>query len=101
MNYLSLALLKPIFCDATTGFATKINVYTELSLEVSSSYRVISALRFYWSTFVCDTNITAVNWSLIESFRFYDENDYEYEIFSILYIFIRKIHYLTREFHAK
>ena len=66
-----------------------------------SFYRVISALRFYWSTFVCETNITAVNWSLIESFRFYDENDYEYEIFSILYIFIRKIHYLTREFHVK
>ena len=66
MSYLSLALLKPIFCDATVGFAINgINVYTELP-KVSSFYRVISALRFYWSTFVCDTNITAVNWSLIE-----------------------------------
>ena len=34
--------------------------------------------------FVCET-ITAVNWPLIESFRFYDENDYEYEIVSILW----------------
>ena len=49
-----------------------------------SFYRVISALKFYWSTFVCDTNITAVNWSLIESFRLFDQNGYEYEIFSIL-----------------
>ena len=55
----------------------------ELPLEVSSFDRVISALRFYWSTFVCDT-ITAVNWPLIESFRFYDESDYEYEILSML-----------------
>ena len=65
-----------------------------------SFYRVISALRFYWSTFVCDT-ITAVNWPLIdriESFRFYDENDYTSTRFSQYY---RKIHYLTREFHVK
>ena len=26
--------------------------------------------------------ITVVIWPLLESFRFYDENDYEYEIFS-------------------
>ena len=77
--------------------AIKSNVYMELPLEVSSFYRVISALRFYWSTFVCDT-ITAVNWPLIESFRFYDENDYTSTRFSQYY---RKIHYLTREFHVK
>ena len=72
----------------------------ELPLEVSSFYRVISALRFYWSTFVCDT-VTVVNWPLIdriESFRFYDENDYTSMRFSQYY---RKIHYLTREFNVK